>query len=129
MFPQSTQSQSVQYEIPYSSYDVYKIQRQEEEIADLVGVGFLIGAFIGLLIFEWSMWRLTAKAGYRGVSRWIWFLLLGFPLTSGLSLAGFVLVPWPVQKQLKKQKQQMEQSPKLMDDIDIELERLRRNKV
>jgi 1,4-dihydroxy-2-naphthoate octaprenyltransferase len=70
------------------------------------------------------MWRLTSKAGYKGVSRWLWFLFLGCPLTTVWTLLVFVLVPWPVQKQLKAHKQQSE-LPQL-DPVEAELRQMKK---
>jgi hypothetical protein len=52
------------------------------------------------LLWLWILWRLASKAGYRGRSRWIWFAFLAFPLTGGIALITFCLIPYPIQKQL-----------------------------
>jgi hypothetical protein len=60
-------------------------------------IAFLI--FV-LTMWLWILWRLASKAGYRGMSRWIWFVFLAFPLTGGIALITFCLIPYPIQKEL-----------------------------
>jgi hypothetical protein len=55
---------------------------------------------LSLATWLWILWRLASKAGYRGRSRWIWFAFLAFPLTGGIALITFCLIPYPIQKQL-----------------------------
>ncbi len=57
-------------------------------------------ALLSLTMWLWILWRLASKAGYRGMSRWIWFAFLAFPLTGGIALITFCLIPYPIQKEL-----------------------------
>ncbi len=109
------------YEIPSRSIDSgYGRDSVRVEPADVAIV--LVSLVITLALWGWIMWRLASKAGYRGAARWIWFVFLGFPLTSGWGLVAFVLLPWPVQKKLKQQAGIS--SPK--SDIDQELDQMRK---
>jgi TRAP-type C4-dicarboxylate transport system permease small subunit len=103
------------YEIP-----TYRTNpnRDTVELEPVVIASLVLGLAVGLVAWAWMMWRLASKAGYGGISRWLWVITLAFPFTTGLSLMAFVLLPWPIQKQLKT-------LPK-PNDIDEELNRLKR---
>jgi peptidoglycan/LPS O-acetylase OafA/YrhL len=122
MFTQFTPSQRVQYEIPSRTYDIYDRRRQTdaEDVAAIAS--FVFSLLLAIVIAEWSMWRLVSKAGYQGVGRWVWFVFLGCPVTTIWSLLVFVLVPWPVQKQLKAKQQQLEP---VLDPVEAELRQMR----
>jgi hypothetical protein len=109
------------YEVPYGTVDPYysrdSVRVKPENVASL-----LVGLVVAVTLWGWIMWRLTSKAGYRGAARWIWFVFLGFPITTGWSLLVFVLLPWPVQKRLKREPAGLPQS-----DIERELNQLRTN--
>jgi hypothetical protein len=91
-------------------------------------------AIMALIYWGIVLWRLPSKAGYTGAARWMWFLLLYFPLTGGLTLFAFVFVPWPVKKQLEKTEGQLEElrrltdrsRPKPLGGVDDELDQMRK---
>jgi TRAP-type C4-dicarboxylate transport system permease small subunit len=117
-----------QYEIVPSQYrierpyDIY--ERDSSGVAELLAL-----AIVGLVMIAsttlwlWFWWRLLTKAGYKGLAKGLWFILIAFPLTGGIGMVAFALVTWPIQEQLLVIKAQT-QKPK--DDIDEELERLKR---
>ncbi len=110
------------YEVPYGVDPYYNrdsVRVKPENVASL-----LVGLVVAITLWGWIMWRLASKAGYRGAARWIWFVFLGFPITTGWSLLVFILLPWPVQKRLKRQP-----GPGVLpqSDIDRELDQLRTN--
>jgi TRAP-type C4-dicarboxylate transport system permease small subunit len=128
-FSQFKQVPQVQYyESHYSRSYPYSYSRDSTQLdAEAVAVLFAaaLGALIGLAMWGWSMWKLPSKAGYKGASRLLWFMFLAFPLTTGWSLIAFILVQWPVHKELSKARAQ--QSPKYSADIESELQQLRSN--
>jgi hypothetical protein len=129
-YSQFKQAPQVQYYESQSSqpYSIGLYNRDSTQLdAEVIAVLFAaaLGTLIGLAIWGWSMWKLPSKAGYKGASRLLWFMFLAFPLTTGWSLIAFILVQWPVQKELNNVRQQ--QSPKYSADIEAELRQLRSN--
>lgn len=118
-----------QYEVAQRRYyDPYYQYRVQDPVVSLIAASLLL---LSLAIWLWILSRLTVKAGYKGVARWVWFAFLAFPLTGGLSLIAFVLVPWPVQKQLKQMARNPTPTPAprpIRSDIDEELDRLKQGK-
>lgn len=66
----------------------------------------LLAAFIWALIW----WYVISKAGYRGKARWWWLagMMLPFLPPSWITLSCLLLVPWPVNKQVKGLKEKVE---------------------
>lgn len=128
-FSQSNQVVQVQYEAqPYGGEQPsqqYPYRRETPLDTAVIGIttALVMGVLLGLAIWSWGMWKLPEKAGYNGVVRFLWFVFLAFPLTTGSALIAFVLVKWPVQKELDKVRER--RAP--VDDIDDELRRLRSN--
>ncbi len=114
------------YEVQYRYIDPYDRTVRIDNAADIVAT--VIGTMLALCIWLMIMWRLPSKAGYRGASRWVWFATMGFPLTTAWSLLVFILLPWPIQKELKKTRNQQpsKPSPNPIDDIEAELQQMRR---
>jgi hypothetical protein len=119
---------------PYQHIDPYTKDSGEVEAVALASL--LLGLLVGFAMWEWIMWRLPAKAGYRGLARWGWFFLLGFPLTTGVSLLAFMLFPWPVNRELEKTQARLDELRRwkktqptgvIGGDIDFELEQLKSN--
>lgn len=106
------------YEIP--SQDPY-IDSDSASVDVGVIAGVILGTVLAITMWVWMMWRLSSKAGYRGVPRLLWSVFLAFPLTTGWTLLAFVLVPYPNQRELKRL--QATQNPK--NEINQELEQLR----
>jgi|SRR5919202_1115497 hypothetical protein len=92
-YPESLQRPCYPYSTLPPLFPTYTIK--PEALAFLIFV-----ALFSLATWLWILWRLASKAGYRGRSRWIWFAFLAFPLTGGIALITFCLIPYPIQKQL-----------------------------
>jgi hypothetical protein len=120
---ESAPVQEISYSSCYRSIDPYYVRSRPQPVDPQVLGTLALGILIGITAWGWSMWRLASKAGYRGSTRLIWFALLGCPLTTGWTLLAFVLLPWPVQRELKKVKE----LPKYSNEIDSELDQLRRS--
>lgn len=113
------EQQTYTYEVPSRYVSPYDRDRVDVTDAAIL-TSLLVGVVMGVGLWLWMMWRLTSKAGYRGSVRWVWFVLLGFPLTGGLTMFAFVLLPWPVQQAAKRSR-----NAELQSSVDNELEQLR----
>ena len=111
------EQQTYTYEVPYRYVSPYD---RDTRVDPEVLASLLLGVVVGVTLWVWMMWRLTSKAGYRGGVRWVWFVFLGFPLTTGWTMLAFILLPWPVQRELKRS-----QANQLQSAVDQELEQLR----
>lgn len=109
------------YEVPDRYVRPYERDvRVDPEVVTVLLLSFAVA----ISVWCFSMWRLASKAGYRGGSRVLWFALLGFPLTTAWTLLVFVLLPWPVQRELKRKREEF--SPSDISAMDRELDQLRR---
>ena len=99
-----------------SSY--YSRSRSEETLISACAL------LIVLAIWGCVTWRLPTKAGYSGISRWIWFGFLALPLTTVWALLAFVLVPSPKDKELKVLKAQLKLTE---DERDSGQQQINRN--
>ncbi|MFB2898295.1 hypothetical protein ACE1CI_35710 [Aerosakkonemataceae cyanobacterium BLCC-F50] len=83
---------------------------------------------LALLIAGFLWYRILAKMGFKESALWVLLIMLFFPVTVLISFIYLALFPWPIQKELKQVKAKLSTQPfsgQPVDEIDIELERMR----
>ena len=85
----------------------------------------LLAYVIIAALWVWFAWSLTAKLGYRGLSRKLWFVSLCIPFLLGFTLVAILALPWPVYKELLQLRAESQKLAK-QNDIERELKRLKR---
>ncbi|MFB2880219.1 hypothetical protein [Floridanema aerugineum] len=86
-----------------------------------------VSVLLALLIVGFLWYRILTKMGFKGSALWILLIMLFFPVTVLAAFIYLALFPWPVQKELQKAKAQRSHSqlPQPVDEIDVELDRMR----
>jgi hypothetical protein len=85
-------------------------------------LGRVIVLILAAIMWVWLWYHTITKIGYRGEHRRWWLVGLCIPPINGFVLLALLVLPWPIQKQLKQLKQQGSPVP----GVDDELEQLRR---
>lgn len=79
----------------------------------------VISTALTAVLWAWMWLFIISKIGYRGLSRKLWLVGMCLPPVFPAVMLALLLLPWPVQRELKKLK-------KAIPEIQSELERLKK---